>query len=471
MIGKDRRSILRGGVAALLGPLAAVEPLAQAQHTAGRAAAAVPSKTAEDCNCTRAPDGSPLDTGTSELRPAIERFGVELRDLNRVYPLLGSPTRGAKLAAFYSVQLRLLEEIRFDALSQPGRVDYLLFRSHLIHEQKQLTVQAIQEGEIAPLIPFQQTIVGLEESRRGMQTVDAQRFAETLTKMSAEIATARAAHAKASPAVLHRAAVRLGQLRNTLRTWYNFYDLYDPKFSWWVEGEYKKSDEALAAYAKDLNAGAGMPETVHEEEGADGRGRGGEAAASNGDRNNTPPRSGPPLGSNEELSGAGPVGSDALTESLRNAMIPYSPEELIALASREFAWCDKEMLRASAEMGFASDWKKALEAVKNKYVEPGRMIGLVRDLALEAIDFVEKHELVTIPAMAKADYWEEAMTPRMQLVNPFFTGGPTIQVSSPANSMTTAEKLESMRGNNIYFARATVFHELIPGHHMQMYMM
>ncbi len=27
-----------------------------------------------------------------------------------------------------------------------------------------------------------------------------------------------------------------------------------------------------------------------------------------------------------------------------------------------------------------------------------------------------------------------------------------------------------MRGNNIYFARATVFHELIPGHHMQGYM-
>jgi uncharacterized protein (DUF885 family) len=58
----------------------------------------------------------------------------------------------------------------------------------------------------------------------------------------------------------------------------------------------------------------------------------------------------------------------------------------------------------------------------------------------------------------------------MQLANPFFTGGATIQVSSPASSMTTAEKLESMRGNNMFFARATVFHELIPGHHMQGYM-
>jgi uncharacterized protein (DUF885 family) len=58
----------------------------------------------------------------------------------------------------------------------------------------------------------------------------------------------------------------------------------------------------------------------------------------------------------------------------------------------------------------------------------------------------------------------------MQLVNPFFTGGATIQVSSPASSQTLQQKLEALRGNNIYFSRAVVFHELIPGHHMQQYM-
>jgi uncharacterized protein (DUF885 family) len=164
------------------------------------------------------------------------------------------------------------------------------------------------------------------------------------------------------------------------------------------------------------------------------------------------------------------VGNDVLVESLRTAMIAYTPDELIALANREFAWCDKEMLRASGEMGFGSDWKKALEAVKNKYADPGQMIYLVRDLSREAIDFVEKHDLVTIPRAVKEDYWEEALTPQAQLVSPFFLGGTTIQVSSPASSMTTEQKLESMRGNNMFFARATVFHELVPGHHMQGYM-
>jgi uncharacterized protein (DUF885 family) len=181
-------------------------------------------------------------------------------------------------------------------------------------------------------------------------------------------------------------------------------------------------------------------------------------------------KSAPAIGSDQELSGIGPVGNDLLVEALTAAMIPYSPDELIKIANREFAWCDREMLRASTEMGFASDWKKAVEAVKNKYVDPGQMIYLVRDLSREAIEFLEKHELVTIPPLVKEDYWEEAMTPRMQLVNPFFTGGATIQVSSPASSQTLQQRLEALRGNNMFFARATVFHELIPGHHMQFYM-
>ena len=295
-------------------------------------------------------------------------------------------------------------------------------------------------------------------------------------KLTAEIAAAKAANAKASPAVLNRAATRLSQLRNTLRTWYNFYALYDPKFSWWVDGEYKKADEALDAHAQFLHTSSGMPGPLDTGAGSGGRGggrggRGSDApgAGGGGGRGAGVPRTAP-LGSNEELSGAGPAGNDALVESLRAAMIPYTPDELIALANKEFAWCDREMLRASEEMGFGREWKKALEAVKNKYVEPGQMIYLVRDLSREAVEFLEKKELVTIPAGVKEDYWEEAMTPQMQLVNPFFTGGATIQVSSPANSMTMAEKMESLRGNNMFFARATVFHELIPGHHMQQYM-
>jgi hypothetical protein len=189
----------------------------------------------------KAVDGSPLDTGTSEMRPAIERYGVELRDLNRVYALPGSPVRRKKLEGFYADQFRLLDAMNFDAFSQAGKVDYLLLRSRLEHERMQLAADGRQDSEIAALIPFQQTIIGLEEARRRMETVDPRKSAAALVKLTADIASAKAANAKASPAVLHGAAVRLSQLRGALRTWYNFYALYDPQFGWWVDGEYKKA--------------------------------------------------------------------------------------------------------------------------------------------------------------------------------------------------------------------------------------
>ena len=62
------------------------------------------------------------------------------------------------------------------------------------------------------------------------------------------------------------------------------------------------------------------------------------------------------------------------------------------------------------------------------------------------------------------------MSPERQFVNPFFTGGETISVSYPSNIMSEEQKLMSMRGNNIHFSRATVFHELIPGHELQGFM-
>jgi uncharacterized protein (DUF885 family) len=62
------------------------------------------------------------------------------------------------------------------------------------------------------------------------------------------------------------------------------------------------------------------------------------------------------------------------------------------------------------------------------------------------------------------------MSPEAQRSNPYFLGGEKIIVSFPTQSMTHAEKLMSLRSNNIHFARATVQHELIPGHHLQHYM-
>jgi len=121
-------------------------------------------------------------------------------------------------------------------------------------------------------------------------------------------------------------------------------------------------------------------------------------------------------------------------------------------------------------LGYGDDWHKALEFVKNQYVEPGKQPELIKKLALEAIKFVEDNDLVTVPELARDSWRMEMMTPERQLVSPFFLGGETILVSYPTNTMAHEQKMMSMRGNNPHFSRATVHHELIPGHHLQGFM-
>jgi hypothetical protein len=190
----------------------------------------------------------------------IERYSAELRDYQRIYPFSVSSARKSEIEKFYAGQLRLLNEIRFDRLSQAGKVDYLLLRSRLVEERRQLQVQAKEEAELTLVISFQQTIIGLEEARRRMQTIDGQKSAIALEKLVHDIAAAtdHLSGAKANSGTLDRAAHCLEQLRGTLHDWYDFYVLYDPQFVWWTEALYKKVDEVVEAHPQLLHETLGV---------------------------------------------------------------------------------------------------------------------------------------------------------------------------------------------------------------------
>ncbi|MGD1090546.1 MAG: DUF885 family protein [Bryobacteraceae bacterium] len=373
---------------------------------------------------------------SSELRPSLERYAADLHSLNRTYPIRLSPTRRARFDKFFAEQETALSSFDFDALSPDGRIDYILLKNQLAHERRRLQSDAAEVAALEPLIPFFKAIIGLEEARRRMEAVNSKVTATLLANMLHAIADARKTNnGKVDPALANRASTFLASLRRDLKGWYNFYEGYDPLFTWWVAEPYKQVDQALDAYSRFLREGA----------------------------------SGIRLDDPEAIPGD-PVGRDALMEELSYQMIPYTPEELIAIAKKDYAWSEAEMIRASRELKYGDDWHQALEYVKNDYVDPGKQPELVRRLAEEAIDYVTKHDLVTIPPLAREDWWEEMLSPQRQLTSPFFLGGDHILVAFPTNTMTQEQKLMSLRGNNIHFARATVFHELIPGHHLQGFM-
>ncbi len=163
-------------------------------------------------------------------------------------------------------------------------------------------------------------------------------------------------------------------------------------------------------------------------------------------------------------------GRQGLIFDLQDDLVPYTPEELIAIGEEEFAWCEAEMKKASRQMGLGDDWKAALEKVKGMTPPPGGQAGVVRDLMFEAVDYLRAKDLLNVPAVAAESLHMIMMTPERQLVNPFFTGGSEISVSYPTDTMEYDARLQSMRGNNTPFSHATAFHEVIPGHNLVGYM-
>ena len=433
---------------------------------------------AADPNGTKAP--------ASEMRSAIERYTVDRGSLTRSYPVAVSRGRRERFSKFYNESLASLRSLNFDSMSQDGKIDYLLFKNHLEYELRQLDIQSRQISEIEPLLPFATKIIELEEARRRMEPMNSAKTAATLNELRKQVderrraielglrSEARGGDTNAEPVrvkktVANRAVLAINGLRNNLRNWYTFYNGYDPVFTWWNEEPYKSLDQAMTNYATfiterivGIKSEGGSGQTQAGQTRGPGGPGGGQGFQRPGGSNARP-------GDSSDIVGD-PIGREALLSELSSEMIPYTPEEIIAIGEKEMAWCENEMKKASRELGYGDDWHKALEHVKNLYVEPGKQPEMIRDLALEAIKFVEDNNLVTVPELAKESWRMEMMTPERQLVSPFFLGGEVIQVSFPTNTMAHEQKMMSMRGNNIHFARATVHHELIPGHHLQGFM-
>ena len=387
-----------------------------------------------------ADDLSFYNESPSRLRGVIEKFNEDYGSLNRFYTAPTSANRRERFKNLYEERLAFLNRQNFDALNHDEQIDFLLFQNFLRHETKELDRYARQFDEISALLPFAKTISDLEDARRRLETIDAAKTAALLNDLNRQIpATQKAIEenriAKPKRTVANRAAQTVASLRQTLKNWFAFHNNYDPLFTWWTSEPYKTADQSLQNYQTFL-----LDKLVG-------------------------------IKPDDKTTIIGdPIGRETLLRELEYEMIPYTPEELVEIANKEFAWCEREMKKASREMGFGDDWKKALEAVKNKYVEPGKQPELIRGQAYEAIEFLEKNELVTVPRLARDSWRMEMMSPERQLVSPFFLGGETILVSYPTSAMTHEQKLMSMRGNNPHFTHAVTHHELIPGHYLQRFM-
>jgi uncharacterized protein (DUF885 family) len=387
-----------------------------------------------------------------EMPNIMEHYAADARVLSRYYSaaqaiggrgsmggdgVAGSPEKRERLEKLNIDYLKQLEQLNFKSLSQECKVDYILFKRDLKEKLRQLSQEKADNDQVKQWFPFAPKIYALEKIRRRGGQIDGEKVSREWSTIINEIKTlqAKIKEEKSIPAEAgYTAGETVANLKRTLVSINDFYNGYEPMYTWWVPKTFQALDEALTAYAATIKSKISQ-------EPADKSGIVGQ-----------------------------PVGKEELVRQLNYEMIPYSPEELIEIANKEFAWCDAEMLKASKEMGFGTDWKAALEKVKNSFVPAGKQPEMILGLYNESVDFIKKRDLITIPPLAEETWGMIMMTPERQLVNPFFTGGTEISISYPTNTMAEEDRLMSMRGNNPHFSRATVQHELIPGHNLQAYM-
>ncbi len=410
-----------------------------------------------------APDVAALVAGG--MRDVVTRFETDLDALRRRWDAPHSSERRARESHHLAVWDAALDGMDYEALDVGGRVDWHLLRNRIAYLRRSLELDAARWEESAALLTFADVVHDLHEARRALEPVEPAEAAARLDALAEAVDALRERVVRAedatdgeagaaddagradgppaaddaplavSPLVANRTAGIVRSLAKTLAAWDRYRAGYDPLYTWWCERPYAAASKALDAYAKHLRETvAGVAE------------------------------------SDDDTILGDPIGREALLVELRREFVPYTPEELMAIAERELAWCQARMLEASAELGFGDDWRAAQEHVKSLHVEPGGQPELIRQLAQEAVDFLRERDLVTVPGYAEALWRMEMMTPQRQKYTPYFTGGEVISVSFPTAGMEHDDKLMSMRGNNVHFSRATVHHELIPGHHLQGYM-
>lgn len=393
------------------------------------------------------PNVESLYEQASEMTTAILEYQNDVRTVLYIYGPMAqnarstsvhSPEQQQRLRDLNTDYLERLKKENFESFSIQGKVDYVLLKKKIQRSLQELDFQKKLYESIQSYLPFAAAIHDFEKLRRKGAFIDGETLAHRLHDATLMLQTSKENIAKLNGINEEQAEhlnATLLDLRERLKNSYNFYNGYEPHFNWWVPEPYKVLDQELGSFAELVQS-----------------------------KNSTK------VSNDGSNIGGKPIGSRLLTELLMDEMIPYGPDELLKLADQEFAWCEAELIKASEEMGFGKDWRAAQEKVKNTFVPAGRQPELINKLYDDANRFIKERDLLTIPPMSEEGWGMLMMSPEQQMVSPFFLGGRNILIAYPTNTMSHDHKLMSMRGNNPFFSRGIVQHELVPGHHLQYYM-
>src|SRR6185503_16881804 len=210
---------------------------------------------------------SDLYSQTSEMADIMIQYNADRTSIRRFYATTpqtqgfgqqqqgatyNSPERRKRLLQLIEEYEDKLKKQSFDKWNVNGKVDYILFKRNMESEQYQLLEEQKVYDQVAQYLPFSDRIYALQKPRRRGLAVNGEAVAKELDDINKVIAKSISKlktidSLEAEQANLASEAAR--GLQGTLRDYFNFYNGYDPMFTWWVPKTYNETDSLLNAFA------------------------------------------------------------------------------------------------------------------------------------------------------------------------------------------------------------------------------
>ena len=183
------------------------------------------------------------------------------------------------------------------------------------------------------------------------------------------------------------------------------------------------------------------------------------------------------------------IGADKFRKKLRFALASdLSMEEVLKRAQTELAQTQSDIYETAlplykkyfpkADQKTLADKKKVTVAVLSKlageHQDDNTVVGYAQKVVKEATDFVNQHNLVTVPTVpldvvAMPEFKRGVAIAYCDSAGPLENNGKTFFAISPTPKDWAKEKKDSFfRENNNYFLRDLTVHEAMPGHYLQL---
>src|SRR5690606_2937925 len=200
---------------------------------------------------------------TTPIEPYVIQYGHDQQAINYFYGPMPkgwgtqqaaeSPEQIQRLITLDNEYLRKLKDFPYAKLNTNGQVDYILLNRKVKFDMEVLQKQLKTYERLKSYVPFDHIIYDFEKLRRRGTSINGEEIAGNLQQAIKLVkeASEKLKNVNPIPYVdvdFLKEVIRSLTLR--LSSAFDFYNEYDPMFTWWVPSPYKQLSEELNNYSK-----------------------------------------------------------------------------------------------------------------------------------------------------------------------------------------------------------------------------